>query len=158
VPAFTGLGAPYWDPAARGAVFGLTRGSGRAQLARAALEGIAMQVADVCEAMGADLGAPLAELRVDGGAAANNLLLQLQSDFLHMPLSRSASTEATAAGVAALAGLGAGVWSGRDALARLWREDRRFLPAQSPSDIRMRRARWQAAVRATRLLGSELSS
>ena len=128
VPAFAGLGAPYWDQDARGTVTGLTRGSGRAHLARAALEAIACQVVDVVRAMERDLGAPLRELRVDGGAAANNLLLQLQADLLDLPVVRPVNLETTAWGAALLAGLAVGVWPDRSAAADLWRAERRFEP------------------------------
>src|SRR6185369_2423281 len=110
VPALSGLGAPYWDPHARGTIVGLTRGSNRAHLARAALESIAFQTADLIEAMQQDAGHPLSELRVDGGAARNDLLLQFQADLLGVPVLRPANTETTAFGAASLAGLGAGFW------------------------------------------------
>ena len=110
VPAFAGLGAPQWDAAARGTILGLTRGSTRAHLARAALESIAFQTADLIEAMQQDCGSPLAELRVDGGAARNDLLLQFQADLLGVPVLRPVNTETTAFGAAAFAGLGAGLW------------------------------------------------
>ena len=128
VPAFAGLGAPYWDQDARGTVTGLTRGSGRAHLARAALEAIACQVVDVVRAMERDLGAPLSELRVDGGAAANNLLLQLQADLLDLPVVRPVNLETTAWGAALLAGLAVGLWPDRSAAADLWRAERHFEP------------------------------
>jgi glycerol kinase len=146
VPAFTGLGAPHWDPHARGAILGLTRGTTAGHIARAALESIAFQVADLVDAMRADAPVPGNELRVDGGAAANGLLLQLQADLLGMPVVRPAVTETTALGAAYLAGLGAGLW--RDA-ADL--EDRvqpgcRVEPRLAPAHAESRRARWREAV------------
>jgi glycerol kinase len=128
VPAFVGLGAPHWDETARGTLVGLTRGTGRAHLARAALEAMAYQTADVLRAMESDLGAPLPELRVDGGAAVNDFLLQFQADILGVPVVRSAVTETTALGAAYLAGLAAGYWPNREELAANWRADRTFEP------------------------------
>ena len=116
VPAFAGLGAPHWDPFARGTIVGITRGTTAAHLARAALESIALQVADLVDAMSADSGLALSELRVDGGAAANNMLMQLQADVLGAPVVRPAVTETTALGAAYLAGLAVGVWPSADAL------------------------------------------
>ncbi len=144
VPAFTGLGAPHWDPHARGALIGLTRGTTAAHLARAALEGIAFQVADVLEAMAADSGVELAELAVDGGAARNDLLLQLQSDLLGVPIVRPAVTETTALGAAYLAGLAAGVWHDRGEITA--GVERRFEPAMSRDEAAAKRARWAQAV------------
>ena len=132
VPAFVGLGAPHWDPDARGAIFGLTRGSGAGHLARAALESIAYQVTDVVAAMQGDAGLALEGLRVDGGAAANNLLMQFQADLLGCPVSRPRVAECTAWGAAALAGLGVGLYRNVEELGQRWGEDRRFLPAMSP--------------------------
>jgi glycerol kinase len=131
VPAFTGLGAPYWDPDARGTIVGITRGTGLAELARATLESIAFQVADVLEAMAADSGERLGVLRVDGGAAANDLLLQLQADILGVPVERPVVAETTALGAAYLAGLAIGYWSGVDDVAANWVLDRRFESAMS---------------------------
>jgi glycerol kinase len=145
VPAFAGLGAPDWDPYARGTLIGLTRGTRAAHIARAALESIAFSVADVMEAMVNDAGAPLRELRVDGGAARNNLLMQMQADLLGVPVVRPAITETTALGAAFLAGLAVGVWPDTHALRSQWREEQRFEPA-ADADIRDRRARWRAAV------------
>lgn len=145
VPAFAGLGAPHWDAEARGLLVGLTRGTTGAHIARAALEAIAFQVADLVDAIEAD-GQPLAELRVDGGAAANNLLLQLQADILQKPVVRPTITETTALGAAYLAGLATGFWSGLDEIASHWQVDRCFLPQASEGDIASRRARWQDAV------------
>lgn len=132
VPAFTGLGAPYWDPNARGTIVGITRGTELADLARATLESIAFQVADVLEAMAVDAGEHLGVLRVDGGAAANDLLLQLQADILGVPVERPVVAETTALGAAYLAGLAVGYWSSLDDIASNWALDRRFEPAMSP--------------------------
>ena len=131
VPAFTGLGAPYWDPLARGTIVGITRGTGLAELARATLESIAFQVADVLEAMAADAGEGLRELRVDGGAAANDLLLQLQADLLGVPVERPVVAETTALGAAYLAGLAVGYWRGLDDIESNWALERRFEPSMS---------------------------
>jgi glycerol kinase len=146
VPAFAGLGAPHWDPYARGAIVGLTRGTTAAHIARAALESIAFQVADLLDAMGSDVGRPVAELRVDGGASVNNLLLQLQADILQAPIVRPRVTETTALGAAYLAGLTTGAWPNRDAIAAHWYVDRRFEPLISQRDAMAMRARWQEAV------------
>jgi len=128
VPAFTGLGAPHWDPYARGLVIGLTRGTTRAHIARAALEAIAYQNRDVLDAMARESGAPLRALRVDGGAAANNFLCQFQADVLQVEVLRPAVTETTAMGAAFLAGVGAGLWK-VEALAARWQLERRFAPS-----------------------------
>lgn len=150
VPAFVGLGAPYWDPAARGAIFGLTRGVTAAHLARAALEAIAFQVADVLSAMEVDVGSPIAELRVDGGAAGNDLLLQLQADILGRPIVRPRIRETTALGAAYLAGLAVGLWPDAEAIAGQWRQDRRFEPRLAAAEAEMRRAGWRRAVERAR--------
>jgi len=154
VPAFTGLGAPYWDAHARGAIVGLTRGSTAAHIARAALESIAFQSAALLTAMAADAaaagGAAPSELRVDGGAAVNDLLMQFQADLLGIPVVRPAVTETTALGAAYLAGLASGVYSGRDELAALWQPDRRFEPALSRAEAAARMADWERAVRQVR--------
>ena len=131
VPAFTGLGTPNWDPYARGAMLGLTRGTTRAHIARAALEAIALQSADVFTAMSQDAGVGLKELRVDGGASANNLLMQMQADFSGVPVVRPKVTETTALGAAYLAGLAVGFWSGVIEIASQWQVDRRFEPQMS---------------------------
>ncbi len=146
VPAFTGLGAPWWDMHARGAILGLTRGAGRAQLVRATLESLAYQTRDVVEAMNADSGAPLTELRVDGGAAANDFLMQFQADLLGIPVDRPANVETTAAGAALLAGLGAGVWPEPGALSRIRRTERRFEPTLAPARREELYAGWKDAV------------
>jgi len=128
VPAFTGLGAPYWDMYARGTIVGLTRGSRREHIIRAALESIAFQSADLAEAMEKDMGRPLSELRVDGGASRNNFLMQFQADVLNRTVRRSAVAETTALGAAGLAGLAAGVWKNTDELREVWSADRAFAP------------------------------
>lgn len=146
VPAFVGLGAPHWDSYARGAIFGLTRGSTAAHVARAALESIAYQVADLMDAVQTDAGAPLKELRVDGGASANNALMQFQADVLGVPVVRPAITETTALGAAFLAGLGAGFWKNAQAIADLPREERRFEPRLPRSQVNAMRERWNEAI------------
>jgi len=146
VPAFAGLGAPYWDPEARGALLGLTRGTQRGHVARACLEGIAHQVADVVEAMSQDAGRPMGLMRVDGGATANNLLMQMQADLSGSPVSRPPFVEATAFGAAFLAGLGVGLFASPREIAERWVEDRRFDPELAPADRHTRRADWKRAV------------
>lgn len=146
VPAFAGLGAPDWDGHARGTLVGMTRGTTRAHIARAALEAIALQTADVFEAMGQDAGVPLRELRVDGGASRNDLLMQLQADILGVPVLRPALTETTAFGAAGLAGLASGLWAGADELSALWQLQRRFEPRLAEAGRRAKLARWRAAV------------
>lgn len=157
VPAFAGLGAPYWDGHARAALLGMTRGTTRAHIARAALEAIALQTADVLAAMNRDSGIALRELRVDGGASRNNLLMQMQADVLGVPVVRPQVTETTALGVAYLAGLAVGFWSGPDELASHWVVDRRYDPAGGESDRRARHARWQEAVARSRNWAREVS-
>jgi glycerol kinase len=146
VPAFAGLGAPHWDPRARGAVLGLTRGATGAHLARAALEGIAHQVCDVVEAMEADAGLGRGELRVDGGAAANDLLMQIQADLAGMPVVRPTVLETTARGAAYLAGLAVGFWPSRAAIADQWQAERTFEPSAAAADVAVARRLWQRAV------------
>ncbi len=150
VPAFAGLGAPQWDAAARGTIVGLTRGSTRAHIARAALESIAFQTADLIEAMQLDAGQALSELRVDGGAARNDLLMQFQADLLGVPVLRPTNTETTAFGAAALAGLGVGFWQSEAQLAALWSLEKRFEPQMPRADVATRRARWRQAVERSR--------
>lgn len=133
VPAFAGLGAPHWDQYARGTIVGLTRGSTKAHIARAALEGIVLQVMDVLKAMEADAGMKLRELRVDGGASANDLLMQLQADLLNVPVVRPEVAETTALGAAYLAGLAVGFWKSQADIARQWQADKRFTPAMKPA-------------------------
>jgi glycerol kinase len=146
VPAFAGLGAPHWDPFARGAMVGLTRGTTAGHIARAALESIAFQVADLLDAMAADCGIAATELRVDGGAAANNTLMQIQADLLGVPVVRPAVTETTALGAAYLAGLGVGFWKSVDDLTGQWQIERRFEPQMASAAARALRLRWTAAV------------
>ena len=149
VPAFVGLGAPYWDPAARGTILGLTRGSGAAEIARATLDAIAFQVRDVVEAMDADLRSPLTGLRVDGGGAGD-LVCQLIADQVGRPVERPAVRETTAFGAAALAGLAIGFWSDPAEIAAVRAVERRFEPAV-PDDRREREYRaWQRAVERSR--------
>jgi glycerol kinase len=155
VPAFAGLGAPYWDASARGTLLGLTRGSTRAHIARAALESIALQSADVLEAARRDAGQPLAELRVDGGAARNNLLMQFQADVLGVPVVRPLVTETTALGAATLAGLAVGVWSSPEDIAQHWREERRFEPNLGAGQREAVLARWRRAVERSRAWAEE---
>jgi glycerol kinase len=150
VPAFAGLGAPHWDAYARGIVVGITRGTTKAHLARAALEGIAFQVADVLSAMQQDTGLAVRELRVDGGAAANNLLLQFQADILQAPVVRPQVIETTALGAAFLAGLAVGFWNSLEEIAGVWQAQRTFLPEMSAAEARRRRARWQDALQRSR--------
>jgi len=146
VPAFTGLGAPHWDPHARGAITGLTRGTTVAHIARAALESIAYQSADLLTAMEADAGLRLRELRVDGGATVNNGLMQFQADVLRVPVLRPRTTETTALGAACFAGLATGFWQDRAELAGLWEAERTFQPKAAPAAIRALRAGWSRAV------------
>ena len=146
VPAFAGLGTPHWDGYARGALVGMTRGTGRAHIARAALEAIALQSADVFEAMRADSGICLTELRVDGGACANNLLMQMQADFLGVPVVRPKVTETTALGAAYLAGLATGFWRDANEISQQWQMDRRFEPRMSSQERSAKLSRWHEAV------------
>ncbi len=146
VPAFVGLGAPYWDPYARGTILGLTRGSKSAHLARAALESIAYQTRDVLEAMKEDSGINLKALRVDGGAARNDLLMQFQADILGVPVQRPAIVETTGLGAAFLAGLAVGVWPSTDVLADLWRTERVFTPSMSIDQRNSLYLDWKRAV------------
>jgi glycerol kinase len=148
VPAFVGLGAPHWDSYARGSIFGLTRGTTAGHLARAAVESIAYQVADLLDAMQKDTGNPVEELRVDGGAAANDDLMQFQSDILGAPVIRPAVTETTALGAAYLAGLGVGLWSHISGLAEsaTAAKETRFEPLLPASQAAALRERWNEAV------------
>ncbi len=146
VPAFAGLGAPHWDPHARGTMVGITRGTTDAHVARAALESIALQVADVVDAMRKDAGLPISELRADGGAARNELLMQIQANFLQAPVVRSATPETTALGAAYLAGLATGVWPSQEEIDEHWSFDRRFEPEQDESSVREVRTQWHRAV------------
>jgi len=146
VPAFAGLGAPHWDAYARGAIFGLTRGATGAHLARAALEAIAFQSAEVLRAMEADAGLKLSELRVDGGAAANDLLMQIQADILGVAVVRPKVLETTALGAAYLAGLAVGYWRDESEIAANWQIARRFEPAMSRDQAAVLTAGWEKAV------------
>ncbi|MEG1594100.1 MAG: FGGY-family carbohydrate kinase, partial [Oscillibacter sp.] len=150
VPAFTGLGAPYWDMYARGTIVGLTRGSTKAHLARAVLDSIAYQVTDLVRAMEADAPCRLTALRVDGGACVSDILLQTQADLLRLPVDRPAQVETTAFGAAALAGLACGVWSDLDQLAALRRSQHLFLPRRDESVCDGEYRRWLRAVERSR--------
>ncbi len=150
VPAFTGLGAPYWDPYARGAIVGLSRGVNRFHIIRATLESLAFQTYDVLQAMEADSGIALSALKVDGGASANNLLMQIQSDIIQTAVARPVCVETTALGAAYLAGLAVGYWSSRDDVASNWQIDRVFKPAISAEEQGKRLRRWHKAVEYTR--------
>jgi glycerol kinase len=150
VPALAGLGAPHWDPYARGAMLGLTRGTTDGHVARAALEGIALQVTDLVAAMEQDAGGAMTELRVDGGAAANDLLMQIQADLLRIPVVRPTVLETTALGAAYMAGLAVGTWDSVQQIAENWTVDRRFEPQQPEADAARLRERWAEAVSRTR--------
>jgi glycerol kinase len=146
VPAFVGLGTPHWDQEARGLIIGLTRGTGKAHIARAAIESIAFQTADLLAAMNADSHSRLTELRVDGGATRNNALLQFQTDILQIPVVRSKTMETTALGAAYLAGLATGFWKDKAELAEHWQYDRRFNPQMAVNEADALRQRWHDAV------------
>jgi glycerol kinase len=146
VPALAGLGAPHWRPEARGLISGLTRGTTKAHLARAVLEGIALQIADLLDAMKADAGVTVRALKVDGGASANNLLMQFQADVLGCEIVRPALVETTALGAALLAGIAAGVWKDTSEAARVWKEERRFKPSMDHATVGEHKTRWKAAV------------
>ncbi len=150
VPAFTGLGAPHWDASARGCILGLTRGTTAAHIARATLEGIAMQVVEVIEAMNQDRGHAMQSMRVDGGACASDLLMQMQADLLGIQVERPAILESTALGAAYFAGLATGVWSSLSQIQALRRVDRVFVPVMSPSTRQSMRARWRKAIERSR--------
>jgi len=150
VPAFVGLGAPHWDSYARGAIIGLTRGSNAGHIARAALESIVYQVADLMDAVQTDTSTPLLELRVDGGASANDSLMQFQADVLGVPVARPAMTETTALGAAFLAGLAAGFWKEMQAISNLPQEERKFEPRMPRSQVNELRQRWNEAVSRTK--------
>ena len=149
VPAFAGLGAPHWNPHARGTITGLSRGSNKAHIARAALEGIAFQVNDIIAAMERDAGTKLRELRVDGGASANNLLMQFQSDLLNVPVIRPSNTETTALGAAYLAGLAVGVWKNRAEISKQWKAAKRFKPSMKPATRKTLISGWNIALSQT---------
>jgi len=146
VPAFVGLGAPHWKPEARGIIAGLTRGTTSAHIARATLEGIAFCQYDILQAMSKDLGKKLKTLKVDGGASANNILMQFQADILNVPLSRPKMVETTSLGAAFLAGLATGVWENREIIAQTWKEDQLFKPQMPKALVQKKIATWQEAV------------
>ncbi|MBN6738834.1 glycerol kinase GlpK [Burkholderia multivorans] len=150
VPAFSGLGAPHWDPYARGTLLGMTRGTGRTHIARAALDAIALQTVDVLGAMEADAGIAVSELRVDGGASQCDLLMQIQADLLGRPVVRPEVTETTALGAAYLAGLEIGFWTGLDEIAQQWRAQRRFEPTMSADERAARIGEWRRAIERAR--------
>jgi len=150
VPAFTGLGAPHWDPYARGTVVGLTRGSNAGHIARAALESIAFQSAELLRAMEQDSGQTLKELRVDGGAAADGLLMQFQADLLGVPVVRPRVLETTALGAAYLAGLATGVWASREQIAKQWKVAKRFEPKMLREEAARRMEDWMRALERAR--------
>jgi glycerol kinase len=150
VPAFAGLGAPHWDSGARGLIAGITRGTTSGHIARAALEGIAHQVADVMDAMRADAQTPITEIRVDGGAASNDLLMQFQSDILGIPIVRPRNLETTAQGAAYLAGLAVGFWDGTQDLEGMWQANRRFEPGMGEQEIAAHRGNWCRALERSR--------
>jgi glycerol kinase len=149
VPAFVGLGAPHWDPYARGAIFGLTRGTTAAHVARAAVESMAFQSKDLLEAMRADAGLPLAMLKVDGGASVNNGLMQFQADILNATVRRPVVAETTALGAAYLAGLAVGYWHDLSDISKNWALDREFKPQMAADQRDERYAQWQEAVKRT---------
>ena len=146
VPAFAGLGAPHWDQYARGTIVGLTRGTTKAHVARAALESIALQTMDVLNAMEADSGIKLRQLRADGGASANDLLMQLQADLLGVPVVRPQVAETTALGAAYLAGLAVGFWKSQADIARQWQVDKRFAPAMKTAARKRIASGWERAL------------
>lgn len=147
VPAFAGLGAPHWDSHAQGIIVGINRGTTRAHIARAALEGIAFQCADVFDAMKRDSGKTISELRVDGGASANNFLMQFQADIMQVPVVRPKITETTALGAAFLAGLAVGFWKDANEIEQVWQTDRVFQPQMSAEEATARRCQWNDALR-----------
>lgn len=146
VPAFAGLGTPHWNQEARGLIVGLTRGTGKNHIARAALESIAFQTADLLDAMQSDSGTKLSELRVDGGATANRLLMQIQADLLQIPVVRAQTQETTALGAAYMAGLASGFWKSKSDLSQHWQSGERFEPKMKATDARDLRSRWSEAV------------
>ena len=149
VPAFAGLGAPYWDPNARGTIAGLTRGTNSGHIARAAIESIAFQTVDVLKAMEADAGVKIKELRVDGGATANNLLMQFQADLLDCKVIRPNIVETTALGAAYLAGLAVGYWKNIEEIQQQWQSEREFVPSANPAAVKQAMEGWEKAVHAT---------
>lgn len=151
VPSFVGMGAPYWDPEVRGTILGLTRGSSRSHIVRAALESIAYQTRDLFSAMEKDMGKPVTTLRVDGGASGNNFLMQFQADILGIPIERPMIFETTALGAAYLAGLSAGVWENTDEISRNWKADKCFSPEMKANEREEKIRTWKNAVQAARL-------
>lgn len=148
VPAFVGLGTPYWDSDVRGAVFGLTRGTSKEHFVRATLESLAYQTKDVLDAMEADSNIPLAKLRVDGGAVANDFLMQFQSDLLNVPVDRPVINETTALGAAYLAGLAVGFWNSTDEISKYWNLDHQFTPNMEEENRDHLYSGWKKAVKA----------
>jgi glycerol kinase len=146
VPALAGLGAPHWNPDAKGVLWGLTRGTTKAHVARATLEAIALQNFDVLNAMQDDYGEKLALLKVDGGASANNLLMQFQSDILGVDISRPTMVETTALGSALLAGLAVGLWKSKDEVTANWKEERRFAPGMATDQVKAHLDLWNEAI------------
>ncbi|HET9752183.1 MAG TPA: FGGY-family carbohydrate kinase, partial [Myxococcales bacterium] len=146
VPALAGLGAPHWRQEARGLICGLDRGVTKAHIARAALEGIAFEIHDLAQAMAQDIGKPMPMFRVDGGASANDLLMQFQADLLQTPIERPRMIETTALGAAFLAGLGTGMWAGLEELKSAWRAGKRFKPRMKAEAREEHLARWRSAV------------
>jgi glycerol kinase len=155
VPAFAGLGAPYWDAEARGTIVGLTRGSTAGHIARAALQSIAYQTMDVLKAMEADAGMPIKELRVDGGATANNLLMQFQANLLNCKVIRPNVVETTALGAAYLAGLAVGYWKDLEEIQKLWQSEKEFIPEADSPELKKGVAGWKKAIRAARAWSDE---
>ena len=151
IPAFAGLGAPYWNQHARGTIVGITRGTNKSNIARAALESIAFQTMDVVNAMQADANMTVKELRVDGGATANNLLMQFQSDLLNTKVIRPKITETTALGAAYLAGLAVGYWNGLDDIQEQWQVDHTFEPDIDATKRAYLSKNWQRAIRAAQI-------
>jgi glycerol kinase len=150
VPAFAGLGAPYWDPYARGTIVGLTRGSGRAEIVRATLEAVAYQTRDVLDLMRGESGIAITQLRVDGGMVRNDFLMQFQADILGVPVQRPQVTETTALGAAYLAGLAVGFWRDQDEIAANWAIDRTYEPRMRDAERESLYAGWQQAVKKAR--------
>jgi glycerol kinase len=150
VPAFTGLGSPWWDPYARGTIVGITRGTTRAHIARAVVEAMAFQTCDVVDAMSRASGTAPAEMRVDGGASVMDLLCQVQADLLSVPVRRAAVQETTALGAAYLAGIAEGVWASPAEAAAAWRADAEFLPGIDDDERHRRRGEWGRAVERSR--------
>jgi glycerol kinase len=155
VPALSGLGAPYWDADARGLIIGLTRGTTRAHIARATLEGVALQVTDILKAMQADSGIEIPELRVDGGASSNKLLMQMQADLLGVPVVQSGTPESTVMGAAFLAGLGSGFWTGLEELEKTWTRGGSFEPKLGEAERATELGRWAEAVKRSRAWNEE---